>query len=1121
MCGTSKLDGKTSLERVGDLPVDWTWVQVRKELKDVFGRDVVVEYQDENEKTLVVDSEQSWRTLVADLQSDWQGDRDLNGEMDCQLLPDPASIQPAPPAGGRASRGRVSSRSSREDVPTIKGLTNAPDENETPQTRSGLRAGGAVRQGNGGAGLTARSTDGSDIESARGERQGIAAALRRSHPHHMAVDEDVEFAEGDDSVRRSASRSLAAGSSTLSRALKARLFSTSVSGVVDGYQKEVPFVETGSAHMDLSRDASDVHRAHEIAIQIVAVKLPMAHKKVFFTFSFYQFGLTQTKTGVIDRSGGEKEGEAAMLKVDNSPGGVSVNFSVDPYLDSNAFARYLAARILQVEVWDGDSLLPLGCFHLDLRPLLRGGREAVQTAGEYPIIDSSSFSSSAPPGDVRGSLVGIPRTSVSDMPAEGSAFVRMVNIGRPSARSSIVTPESDVHPASSHGPSRVLPLIDEPTMQPQGSPSKGLKTDLSPSRGMAILYANRASVQAALKQRGFAEGAAVPPAALQEAAVSCRMDMTARQLASLCSHLSDETGGNIDLGLLYMPGEEKIASIPENDRTKARMMELAASLAGAIAERFGGPVRAFGKYTSAGEDMGGGQFAELLRDVGVTMTEGERSMMVRSISGGSSPGQGVSRAQFEAFFTVGLRGTAAKGVVGGGDSERKMARWRRVRASRRQGWGEPADQEKQILVDAAKMMRETHKEGKIKAFLQSCITTTQVLRASFGETQYFQYPLRNPYSEDRVILISFSDPELHVVTDSAEWRALNAAWGYGGRVEDDMFAKEAGGGLSVWLQGHQEILVPFKFITYASGQVSVSTDGVTGAVPVGVVDSASAGTDQVKATSARKIEVTFSARRPNGAGDPMYLLNVEVEPQPLVVDHSFRFYHGQNDFLKKRILVDSAASGQGGGWRQPPGSEGGSGGGGRQPKFAWCSDSSVIMASSGHSGQPGMDEVLLKCRVGAAGTTRSFYVVVYEDQHCTSVFEIWRVTVHSVHRMDIQGLVGQTEREGCSLTLRTQGAAKKVIAMSSHPKELSVDKEGSFEIGSALTEVPIRYTPMQPGRKDVLVHFIEEGTNAASPISAWLLVTRAKVPVVNKRYDIRIATGKPSSKKIMYTNPYR
>ena len=53
------------------------------------------------------------------------------------------------------------------------------------------------------------------------------------------------------------------------------------------------------------------------------------------------------------------------------------------------FAKYLAARALQIEVWDADAHIPIGTVQVDLRLLLRQGREAVQSAGEYSITDSS------------------------------------------------------------------------------------------------------------------------------------------------------------------------------------------------------------------------------------------------------------------------------------------------------------------------------------------------------------------------------------------------------------------------------------------------------------------------------------------------------------------------------------------------------------------------------------------------------------------------------------------------------------------------------------------------------------------------------------------------------------
>jgi hypothetical protein len=52
------------------------------------------------------------------------------------------------------------------------------------------------------------------------------------------------------------------------------------------------------------------------------------------------------------------------------------------------------------------------------------------------------------------------------------------------------------------------------------------------------------------------------------------------------------------------------------------------------------------------------------------------------------------------------------------------------------------------------------------------------MEPAFGHVSYLQYTLRNPYSEERIFGIKFSDPELQLVTDADEWRSLNKTFGH-------------------------------------------------------------------------------------------------------------------------------------------------------------------------------------------------------------------------------------------------------------------------------------------------------------------------------------------------------
>jgi hypothetical protein len=123
----------------------------------------------------------------------------------------------------------------------------------------------------------------------------------------------------------------------------------------------------------------------------------------------------------------------------------------------------------------------------------------------------------------------------------------------------------------------------------------------------------------------------------------------------------------------------------------------------------------------------------------------------------------------------------------------------------------------------------------------------------------------------------------------------------------------------------------------------------------------------------------------------VYLLQVEVVPTPFIIDQTFYFDHPENEFLKKRILVDCSRSTHtrpehsdlSAAERRPPVV-----GGLRsvvQYKTLRCSDNTVVLTSSPHDIDANVQEIKLKYRIGRAGQTSSFYILLYNDQHQASL----------------------------------------------------------------------------------------------------------------------------------------
>ena len=121
----------------------------------------------------------------------------------------------------------------------------------------------------------------------------------------------------------------------------------------------------------------------------------------------------------------------------------------------------------------------------------------------------------------------------------------------------------------------------------------------------------------------------------------------------------------------------------------------------------------------------------------------------------------------------------------------------------------------------------------------------------------------------------------------------------------------------------------------------------------------------------------------------------------------------------------------------------------------------MIVSSCPNPHDSRVEEVHLKYRCNKAGESASFFVVLYNDAFHTSVYEIWQCHVTTMQRLDVQGFVGEIERQGCSFTLRSAHGSQAVKAFASHPAELALDSTSTLQLGPHLTQVPFEYRPLQ------------------------------------------------------------
>ncbi|XP_045856473.1 nephrocystin-4 isoform X1 [Meles meles] len=156
------------------------------------------------------------------------------------------------------------------------------------------------------------------------------------------------------------------------------------------------------------KEDADCLQGNEIVLQFLALSRASQDcqgapwpKTVYFTFQFYRFPPVTTprlQLVGLDETGRTRSGSLSHLLVltdkdgssDAGPPGFQLKYLVDRGFlkpgEQRWFTRYLAAQTLQIDVWDGDSLLLVGSAAVQMKHLLRQGRPAVQVLHELEVV---------------------------------------------------------------------------------------------------------------------------------------------------------------------------------------------------------------------------------------------------------------------------------------------------------------------------------------------------------------------------------------------------------------------------------------------------------------------------------------------------------------------------------------------------------------------------------------------------------------------------------------------------------------------------------------------------------------------------------------------------------------
>jgi len=349
------------------------------------------------------------------------------------------------------------------------------------------------------------------------------------------------------------------------------------------------------------------------------------------------------------------------------------------------------------------------------------------------------------------------------------------------------------------------------------------------------------------------------------------------------------------------------------------------------------------------------------------------------------------------------------------------------------------------------MYRQSQKKQMLQRVLSHSLAHSIDLYPRFGKTLFFEYPITNPFAHEERFCIEVHDSELRVVTDLAEWQHLrdNVRPCIGdlnpvNPVETEIFDVHVSPSgttqIQLLLLPQETFYIPFTLLTLIPYQKSTGDSALQrrgrkqAATSRRSVDryrdeeskfdadplSDEEGADE--STMQRSIEIKFIS---GSHGHVVSILNCNVFPRPFIVNRVMRHYEAGNSILKRQIqllgyddpsTVHSNSSGAD--HKHMPKSRSGSG---KLSKFVHCVEngftSRVVVewnqASNGSDADDGyvcnsntLLNIVFRYRCDGYPSVGSFYLLVYNDQFQSSLYEIWEVVVQTCQKIDLIGNIG-------------------------------------------------------------------------------------------------------------------
>uniref|UniRef100_A0AC35FV02 MSP domain-containing protein n=1 Tax=Panagrolaimus sp. PS1159 TaxID=55785 RepID=A0AC35FV02_9BILA len=409
----------------------------------------------------------------------------------------------------------------------------------------------------------------------------------------------------------------------------------------------------------------------------------------------------------------------------------------------------------------------------------------------------------------------------------------------------------------------------------------------------------------------------------------------------------------------------------------------------------------------------------------------------------------------------------------GNDSLERLKKWSDLKIKNNNNNGVTKANLKRFVfqeeLEAYKLVRNESKAAKLLKAVFAAITVSHSIHTQNGQVEFFEFCLQNTFAQNIKCFIDISDARIKPITNVEEWKHFKTLKNLKTPLEKDLFEIENHEKVFVRLSPMESVYLPFKFDPKISGGVFKDEEEIVGT------------------------KIIFKHFQTN---EPISILDLSILISTCPISAQFRWFIEECSKVAKLITIPNYD---------------------HRIASVQCSDASVLLQL--RNNQNGTQDLYFTCHSPTSPSIKYITVLLFGDKFHSSLAAVWKIFIHSMQKLYVEGIQAQTTK--IPLSLKPSEQTDQLIQFHTTSEAISLIPHQPFIASpTTLSQIKAFLVPNFTGKRNIIVTAVD--VNIAQLINCWLMFVTVSPPNIVKTYEISLPLQMSQNvqKKIAITNQY-